>query len=121
MTSRCRTFFKTIAAVSLLFFFALSLLQVSTIKCCKKGQVCPLNGTYSDFDGDGQSTFFDCFGKKQGKEKKPHEDFAKKIKKVSILIAKSPSPEHNYASQALFTHTLEIYEDPVFDGPDEPG
>lgn len=92
MLYRCRKTYRAVASISLLFFVALTFVQVSSIKCCKKGQICPVSGVVSDLDKDNTSSFFDCFSKKQGKNK-TGEEYSKKLKQVVSLSEPVPVPE----------------------------
>jgi hypothetical protein len=119
MFFRYRKSYSVIAAISLFFFVGLSLLQVSAVKCCKGGKVCPISGSVSDFDKDGDVTFFDCFSKKQGKNK-TGEEYAKKLKQAVGLSASISLPEFTgYALVSCIGHRL--YDDHFPEVPALPG
>lgn len=109
MSYRHRKIYKLVAAISFMFFVGLSFLQVSSITCCKKGQTCPINGVVSDLDNDGHSSFFDCFSKKQGKNK-IGEEYSKKLKQAVSLSGAVTVPECSGYARVSWG-TLSLYDD----------
>lgn len=104
-------------------FVSMSFLQISTVKCCTNGQVCPIGGTFSIVDKEDKdevNTFFDCFNKNQGKTENYENDPFKKFKEVSTLFSDIPMPRYSSYSLISFNALL-IYEGPFLNGPDLPG
>jgi len=120
MANFCLKFIRSVAAVCLVAFIGMSFLQISLVKCCDEGEICPVSGTHSDIDHDGVNTFFDCFTKKQASAKNNPFDSLKKIKEIGIFTVKIPLPYFT-GFDLIHFNTFLKYKDPLLRGPLLPG